>query len=159
MSFDPEAVERLRSHGKAVVGGIYPAFNRRAFACEFFENTTTVRLGAQGGLLEVASLGFGFLYTRKEVYEQVARQFDLPVCNRAFNEEMLPYFLPSVESSPLGLRYLSGEQAFCARIRACGFSLYVDTTIRLSRLVAHAFGWEDAGSSTDRFENYTFHLK
>ena len=157
--FDPGAVERLRAHRKPVVGGLYPEPDRREFACDFLEETTAVGFGTQGGLLEIASTGIGFLHTRKEVYEAMIQQLDLPVCNRRFGEEMFPFFLPQIETSESGSRYLNGERAFCAKIRACGFAIIADTTIRLSRLNAHSFGWEDAGTSVERFQNYTFYLR
>jgi hypothetical protein len=172
--FRADDVDRLRSHGLPVTCGLYAVPGRREFACEFRPETARVHLGSQGGLLEVASAGLGFMHTRREVYEAVRQGHDLPSCNRQFGEDLIPFFLPMVtehdrsehdrsehDRSEQGgrPRYLTGDRAFCARLRACGFAIWADTTIRLWRNGPYGFGWEDAGGRLERFRDYTFHLR
>jgi hypothetical protein len=59
------------------------------------------------------------------------------------------------------LRHTTSEWVFCAfceRARQCGFRIMADTRIRLWHLGSYPFGWEDAGSTKERFANYNFHF-
>lgn len=58
--FDPNAVERLRSHQLPMCCGIYPKKGKRSFACDFLEQTQVVSFGQQGGLMQIDRVGLGF---------------------------------------------------------------------------------------------------
>jgi hypothetical protein len=131
VAFDPDAVERLRKHGLPVCCGLYPKKGRRAFACDFTPATPVVPFGDGGGLIEVGHAGFGFMHTRREVYEKIQAVERLPVCNEQFGERMVPFFQPMVVASAGGHRYLAEDYAFCERARRAGFSVIADTSIRL----------------------------
>jgi hypothetical protein len=154
--FDPDDVERLRAWELPVVGGIYPKKNARALACHLLEGTTKVRFGGRGGLLEVRYAPTGFLLTRRAVYERIAD--GLPVCNQRFGAPTVPYFLPLVVPDGDGHWYLGEDFAFCERARHAGFPIMADTTIRLWHVGTYRYGWEDAGSTPDRYSDYDFSI-
>ncbi len=87
--FDPDDVDKLRRHDLPLVCGIYPKKACRQFACAFLPHTRQVRFGVQGGLLEILYCGFGFVYTRREVYQTMQEQLRLPVCNQQFQTPQL----------------------------------------------------------------------
>jgi hypothetical protein len=156
--FLPDDIDRLRGHGLPFTCGIYPKKGPRQFACEFLTGTTAVRFGQNGGLLEIRYCGFGFTHTRRGVYEKVAAQLGLPVCNQRFGSLMVPYFAPMVIGEPTGPWAIGEDYAFCERVRRCGIPIVADTTVRLWHVGPYRYGWEDAGSTTERFTDYTFSL-
>jgi hypothetical protein len=156
--FDPDDVAKLRGHGLPLTCGLYPKKGPRQFACEFLPGTPAVTFGRQGGLTEVRYCGFGFTHVRREVFEAVQRQCDLPVCNQRFSSLLVPFFEPMSVPEPGGRWALSEDYAFCERARRAGFAVMADTTIRLWHVGTYRYGWEDAGSTKERFASYRFHL-
>lgn len=154
IGFDPDDVERLRATEPAVVGGIYPKKNTRALACHLLDGTTDLHFGRSGGLLEIRYAPTGFLLTRRAVYDRLAEQ--LPLCNRRFGMPMRPYFLPMVVPDDEGHWYLGEDFAFCERARRAGFPIMADTRIRLWHVGPYRYGWEDAGSTPGRYDDYDF---
>ena len=53
IGFNPDDVERLRSHQLPVVAGIYAKKAKRELACKFLEDTTRIQFGKHGGLMEL----------------------------------------------------------------------------------------------------------
>ena len=96
ISFEPDAVGRLRGHGEAMVGGLYPLPGQRHLACEPLPGTEGLLFGAGGGLHEISFAGLGFLLVRRQVYMDVQRRLDLPVCNEANGRPLIPFFQPLV---------------------------------------------------------------
>jgi hypothetical protein len=156
--FDPNDVEKLRAHNLPLVGGIYAKKSRREFACAFLPETREVLFGPNGKLTEVLFCGFGFVLTRRAVYEVMQQQLRLPVCNQRFGSPLVPYFTPLVFQDDEGAWYLSEDYAFCARARSCGFPFMADPTIRLWHVGTYRFSWEDAGSTAERFAHYTYYI-
>jgi hypothetical protein len=177
VGFDPDAVDRLRSHALPIVCGIYPKKGVRALACNLLPETTRVTFGQDGGLLEIAYAGTGFLLTRREVYADIARASRLPVCNARFGRPMTPYFLPMLVEDPSGVVaadggvdasvangdarghwYLGEDFAFCERARRAGHRIVADTTIRLFHIGRYGHSWEEAGIDPVRFARFDFHV-
>jgi hypothetical protein len=156
--FEPEAVDRLRQHGLPLVCGIYAKKGRRELACEFLPGTDRVFFGQQGGLAELAYAGLGFLFSRREVYEEIERRLQLPVCNKRYGKARVPYFLPMILPAEGEHSYLAEDYAFCKRARDCGFRLFADTTIRLWHVGPYGYSWEDAGSDKERYGSYDFRV-
>src|SRR5215210_1234397 len=121
--FRPDDVDRLRSHDLPFVCGIYPKKSRREFAATFLPGTPSVRFGRGGGLTEIRYCGFGFVYTRKEVYRSVQEKLRLPTCNQRFGSLLVPYFAPLVVDDGQGFWYLGEDYAFCERVRQAGFKV------------------------------------
>jgi hypothetical protein len=154
--FDVADVERLRGSDASVVCGIYPKKDTRALSCHLLPETRHVRFGIGGGLMEIGYAAAGFLLTRREVYEAIARQEDLPVCNQRFSAPVVPYFLPLLLPDEDGTWYLGEDFAFCERARRSGFPIMADTRIRLGHVGSYRYHWEDAGSARERYADYDF---
>jgi hypothetical protein len=156
--FEADDVDKLRRHDLPLVCGVYAKKSRRAFACAFLPETRQVLFGPKGGLHEILYCGFGFVHTRRSLYETMQRQLRLPVCNLRFRSPLVPYFAPLVAGEGEAAWYLSEDYSFCERARQCGFRIVADTTIRLWHVGSYRFSWEDAGNDVQRFSDYTFHL-
>jgi hypothetical protein len=156
--FDPNDVERLRSHQLPFSCGIYAKKSRREFACSFLPDTKQVIFGANGSLTEILYAGFGFVHTHRSLYETIRQNCNLPECNAQFGSVLHPYFMPFPLPHGSGYWYLGEDYAFCERARQCGCKIMLDTQIRLWHVGSYSFGWEDAGTDKERFGTYTFNL-
>ena len=157
--FNPEDIERLRRHGKAVVGGIYPIKGQRRIACTLLDAETEVRFGAGGGLIPVRHIAAGFLYTKRAVYETIQWEQKLPRCISQTPNGLIPFFAPQwvpLEANGDQHIYLSEDFSFCERCRQCKIEVFADTTIRLHHIGKYGYSWEDAGGSLKRYGDYVF---
>jgi len=174
IGFEPDAVDRLRSHKLPIVAGLYPQPAARSLACELLPETKKIVFGEDGGLIEVKYAAAGFLYVRREAYTAIRDKLTLPLCNTRFGRGNWPFFQPYwVEEQVAGEtgqgtgdtpndvrhRYLTEDFAFCERARHVGLKIMADTTVRLWRAGSYGFGWEDAGSDPERFDTYHFHVE
>lgn len=158
IAFPVDAVDHLRELDKPLVGAAYPKKGESSFSFHR-EESTVLEMGADGGIMEVTYLPTGFLYTRREVYETIATQLQLPVCNRVFAEvPFVPYFLPMVIPYQNEHWYLPEDYAFCHRARQCGFPSLLDTRIRLAHVGTYGYAWEDACGERPRFDRFQVHL-
>ncbi|MCY2995649.1 MAG: hypothetical protein NTY19_48555 [Planctomycetota bacterium] len=159
VGFSADAVDRLRSHGEPLACGIYPKKGQRALAVHVLPGTPHIVFGKEGGLIEVQYAANGFLLVRREVYAEMQRQLELPVCNQRFGgRPLVPYFIPMVRPDGSGHWYLAEDYAFCERARQCGFRIMADTTIRLQHFGGYGYSWEDAGNDPKRFATFHYHL-
>jgi len=158
VEFHPDSVDLLRSHGLPITSGIYPQKGKRALASHLLPGTSTIVFGKEGGLIEILYAGAGFLHVRREVYLAIQKLQRLPMCNERFRSPMIPFFQPMVRPCEDGHWYLAEDYAFCQRARASGYKIMADTTIRLWHVGNHAYGWEDAGRSAERFERFVLNL-
>jgi protein-L-isoaspartate O-methyltransferase len=156
--FDPNDVEKLRRHHLPLVCGLYPKKAHRQFACAFLPEMRQVLFGMKGGAIEILYCSFGFVLTRRALYENMQWQLQLPVCNKRSPSPLVPYFAPLIVGEGEEACYLGEDYAFCERARRCGFRVMADTTIRLWHIGACPFSWEDAGRDVERFADYTLHL-
>ncbi|MDY3554651.1 hypothetical protein R5W24_003777 [Gemmata sp. JC717] len=158
--FRPDDVDALRANGWPLACALYPKPGLREFACTFLPSTPAVTFGKAGGLIPVLHGGFGFAYTRREVYDGVRQRFHLPTLNRQFGKPLVPYFAPFWVGAGDAdrARYLTEDFAFCERARQAGFEVIADTRIRLWHVGPYRYSWEDAGSDKQRFGTYTFYL-
>ncbi len=159
VAFFPDDVERLRAHNVPFSCGLYAKKGRRAFACNFLPESSPVRFGRGGHLLEIARVGFGFTHVRREVFERIREHERLPICNEVFGERLIPFFQPLVVPDAVGQSYLAEDFAFCERARRAGYAIQADTHIRLWHLGTYGYGWEDAGRDVERYGDFTFHLQ
>lgn len=159
-SFHPDAVERIRSHGLPLVGGLSVEPAQAQLACVFLPDTPPLTLGDGGGVTEVRYLGTAFLLTHRRVFEDVGRTFDLPVCNEAWPTPVVPYFLPLLVHDPQhGHQYLGEGYSFCERARQAGHEVMLDTSIRLWRVGPKSYGWEDVLAPTRRMATAKLQIK
>jgi hypothetical protein len=161
IAFAPDDVARLRAHDLPIVAGVYAKKGPQAFAAYFEPDTPKIQLGTGGGLMHVRYVGFGFVCTRRPVYDDMQEHFSLPFCNTRFGQPAVPYFLPMViedAAQPGGYWYLGEDYAFCERARRVGYDIVLDTAIRLGHIGAYQYGWEDAVQKVPRVGGLTIHL-
>ena len=158
IGFSLDDVEKLRSHQKPIVAGIYPQKGRRALATHLMPGTEEIVFGEGGGLIEVKYAATGFLLVRREVYETMQKQLALPICNMRFRRPLVPYFQPMIALEPSGPWYLAEDFAFCERARQCGYQIFADTSIRLRHYGSYGYSWEDAGGDGKRYKSYRFRV-
>jgi hypothetical protein len=160
MKFDPDDVDRLRSHGLPLVGGFYAGRGKPDLSCRPLAGTTEIAFGQGGSPVEVHSLATGFLLTHRRVYEDIVRKLDLPWCGAASGELVVPYFLPLVYADQEhGMAYLSEDYAFCQRARQAGHKVMLDASIRLWHVGHYGYGWEDVGSPIPRVVGGTMKIR
>ncbi|WP_067903794.1 hypothetical protein [Nocardia vaccinii] len=157
--FPVAAVDTLRSHDLPMVCGIYPKKGAREIVCNLNEGTDRLVFGAEGGLLEIHYAATGFLLTKRYVYEKIAVQENLPVCNERFGKPVVPYFLPMVVPDGDKQWYLGEDFAFSERARRSGIPIHADTRIRLGHTGRYDYSWEDAGSERERYSTYRFSIQ
>jgi hypothetical protein len=156
--FDPDDVDVLRQHDLPLVCGIYPKIGCRQFACDFLPQTRQVLFGLRGDLVEIRYCGFGFVHTRRVLYETMQEKLGLPVCNQQFQSPLVPYFTPLIAGEGEQAWCLGEDYSFCERARRAGFRIMADTTIRLWHAGTYLYGWEDAGREVERYTDYAFEV-
>lgn len=141
ITFRPEDVGVLRSHGLPITCGLAPDPSTRGFSCEFLPGTRSVTFGEGGGPVEVRFAGFDFMLTRREIFGQIRKKLGLPLCDRGPGPAMTPWFQPLVvgDADP---RFLCEDHSFCERARQCGFAVIADSSIRLNRSFVQEYGWD-----------------
>jgi len=165
IGFSGSDVQKLAAHNLPVVCGIYPKKGKRSLAMNRLPHDKSLQFGTNGGLIEIDYVGAGFLWVTRQVYIDVQLKFNLPVCNSAFDPGMIPFFLPEIKREyhlgqrPPTARYFAEDYAFLNRVKACGYKLMADTSIRLSHIGNYPYQWEDAGSEKKRYPGYKFHFK
>ena len=158
MGFPVDAIDRLRSHAVPIVTVIASKKGQRALACELLPGTKKIIFGQGGGLTEVKYAGTGFLLTRRQLYLDMIKKLELPLCNQGRGTPLYPFFQPLIVPTDQGNWYLGEDYAFCERTRRCGYPTFADTTIRLDHIGHYRYSWEDAGSDIKRFGRYEFHV-
>ena len=160
IAFDADDVDRIRRHNLPICCGIYPQKGRRFLAMQELPGAEKIVFGRAGGLIEILYAGTGFLHVRREAYETIRERQSLPLCNLAFGNGMVPYFLPMILNHPeRGPWYLAEDYSFSERARRSGFQIMADTTIRLRHIGKYGYSWEDAGADPQRYDTYSFHFK
>jgi hypothetical protein len=155
IAFEPASVARLRSHSLPIVCGLYPTKIEKRLTSNLLPGTAAITFGREGGLVEIAFAATGFLYTRRQVYLDIQKRENLPVCNRQSSQPIVPYFLPLiVQHGPDDFGYLTEDFSFCERARRCGYRIYADTTIRLQHIGLYGYSWEDLGGNLPRHPTY-----
>jgi hypothetical protein len=159
ISFNPSDVDQLRSLGEPISCGIYAKKGRRELAIHVLPDTEKIVFGLRGGPMEIKYAATGFLHVRREVYDRIQLDLQLPTCNTRWNKPLVPYFQPMIKSEDWGHWYLAEDYAFSERARSCGFRIVADTRIRLGHIGKYTYKWEEAGSEVKRFATFTYHLK
>lgn len=158
VGFEPNDVTKLRYHKLPLVCGIYVKKGQRALSCHLLDGTQAVTFGTKGGLTAIRYAATGFLHTRRELYETIRRDLQLPTCNTQFGRPLVPYFQPMVVEEGGSSWYLGEDFAFCERATRAGFKVMADTTIRLWHYGLYGYSWEDAGQDGTRYETYHYRV-
>ncbi len=70
IAFEPQSVQRLRSHGLPIVCGLYPKKVEREWSSQFLPGQKSITLGEGGGLIEILYAAAGFLLVRRQVFRR-----------------------------------------------------------------------------------------
>ena len=93
IAFEPQSVQRLRSHGLPIVCGLYPKKAEKEWSSQLLPGQKSITLGEGGGLIEILYAATGFLLVRRQVFLEVQRQQQLPTCfceGRSTHDPVLP---------------------------------------------------------------------
>lgn len=131
------AIQRLKSHGKSLIGGLY--FARKApwtAICHRTKATETAfKAVPRVELKPVDWVGTGFLLVHRSVFESIQQAHpELAPKAGAVNEyeSVWNYFQPN---------HQQGEDvSFCARAKACGHQPFVDLSVVCFHVGDYAFG-------------------
>jgi hypothetical protein len=144
IGFHPNEVDKLRTHGLPISCGLYVKRDGQDVTFKLLPGDKALVFGKPPGLKEVLHAGFGFVHTRREVYQSIKSTCNLPDCNREFGPPVTPYFIPElVQHGQAEWWYLAEDTAFCHRARKCGYKIMADTTVFLSHVGRHPFTWKD----------------
>jgi hypothetical protein len=153
VGFNPDDVDKIRQYGLPICAGAYP-FKGVTFADRANRQMTiqlldedkgsVIEFGDKGGLIEIKSAATGFLYTKKEVYEAIKINKNLPLCNTSFDAPQYPFFHPNIFEENGGNYYYLGEDfSFCRYAVEAGYRIILDTTVKLKHIGLYPYQWED----------------
>ena len=138
-SCDFDVLDRLLSHRKAIVGGVYasrryhgnlviqPEIKPRSHEDKLLANQ--IRRGQGQGLAGVEWIGFGCALVHREVFMEVQRRF--------------PQLAPLSELAPWRFFHVEGDEgedeAFCQRVRQCSIPIWLDCQLICGHVGSMAF--------------------
>ena len=157
IAFEPQSVQRLRSHSLPIVCGLYPKKLERVV----LPVPARSEIGHPGGRRRAYRdplRGRRRPLVRRQVFLQVQRQQQIPTCFWRGTPPTTPFFLPMVIPSGGGHLYLGEDFAFCERARRCGFQIFADTSIRLQHIGIYDYSWEDVGGGLPRYPSYRLRI-
>jgi len=132
IQFNPEDIVKLINHDKDIVGGIYP---QKTLPPKMVVNT--VNNGEkQGNLIEVGTLGTGFMLVKRSVFEKMIEHGATPYVDdiglsKKENANQYDFFQCTIDSNG---RYLTEDWSFCRRWRQLGGKIWADKTIALTHV-------------------------
>ena len=68
IAFEPQSVQRLRSHGLPIVCGLYPKKAEKEWSSQLLPGQKSITLGEGGELIEIHYAATGFLLVRRQVF-------------------------------------------------------------------------------------------
>jgi hypothetical protein len=160
IGFEPADVLRLLARPEPVVAGVYPKKGMRELASQFAPGVKNVLFGPGApGPYPLRYAATGFLRIKADVLRRLINELNLPLCNTHWGRGIWPFFMPMIV--PHGkdkLHYLGEDWAFSYRLAQIGMVPLADTAIRLWHWGRYSFGWEDAGSTVNRYRSYNYQL-
>lgn len=137
IQFRAEDIVKLVAHDRDIVGGIYP---QKTLPPKMVVNT--LKNGKrEGDLVEVGTMGTGFMMIKRVVFEamidQGAQKYtDAIGLSDAENNHQYDFFNCTIDSQG---RYLTEDWSFCRRWRELGGTIWADTSIPLVHVGYHRF--------------------
>ena len=132
--WDPAHIIRLLAAGKDVIGiAARRKSETRAWAVGFMPSAQPI----EGGLLEVATVGSGFLLIRRQAIERMFQAFPhLKITEppTGVAPEMAPHYYALFQHSIREGRLFSEDLTFCARWREIGGRNFIDPFLGISHL-------------------------
>lgn len=125
------------AHDRDIVGGIYP---QKTLPPKMVVNTLN-NGKREGDLVEVGTMGTGFMMIKRVVFEamidQGAQKYtDAIGLSNEENNHQFDFFNCTIDSQG---RYLTEDWSFCRRWRELGGQIWADTTIPLVHVGYHRF--------------------
>ena len=121
---------KLIAHDVDIVGGIYP---QKTLPPRMVVNTIDTGK-RQGNLLEVGTIGTGFMLIKRGVFEKIIEQ-GAPKYKDA-GGIAYDFYNCTIDSNG---EYLTEDWSFCRRWRQLGGTVYADTTVALAHVGYHKF--------------------
>jgi len=130
MQFHPQAVDKMLADDHDVLSGVWPDRNHRPQVSfvdkeegeEFMQNPHM-----KARALFVAC---GFMLVKRGVFEAIKKTLSVGEAKNAMGQTVTPWFMPECVPHDEGFsQRLTGDQAFCARVRGAGFEIIVDADI------------------------------
>jgi len=132
IQFNPQDIVKLINHDKDIVGGIYP---QKTLPPKMVVNTLN-NGEHEGDLIEVGTLGTGFMLIKRSVFEKMIEEGATPYVDAIGlspkeNSNQYDFFQCTIDSNG---RYLTEDWSFCRRWRQLGGKIWADTTIGLTHV-------------------------
>lgn len=132
IQFNPKDIVKLINHDKEIVGGIYP---QKTLPPKMVVNTLN-NGEQQGDLIEVGTLGTGFMLIKRSVFEKMIQAGATPYVDAIGlspeeNANQYDFFQCTIDSKG---RYLTEDWSFCRRWRQLGGKIWADKTIGLTHV-------------------------
>ena len=137
IQFNPVDIVKLVSHDRDIVGGIYP---QKTMPPRMVVNTID-NGEKQGNLVEVGTLGTGFMLIKRAVFEKMIEAGAQPYndnigLSQTENDNQYDFFNCTIDSQG---NYLSEDWSFCRRWRELKGKIWADTTIELAHVGYYKF--------------------
>jgi len=137
IQFNPADVIKLVNANKDIVGGIYP---QKTLPPRMVVNTIK-DAKQEDNLLQVGTLGTGFMLVKRTVFEQMIQAGATPYgddigLSDVENNNQYDFFNCTIDSQG---RYLTEDWSFCRKWRELGGEIWADTTIALAHVGYYRF--------------------
>jgi hypothetical protein len=140
LGFDPESILRLISHNLDVAGGVYPM---KRIPTKYVINTVPdPQHDAQRGIIEVSTLGTGFMLVKRHVIEKMIEAHpqlkynDNVGIGKHLEPNMYGLFDTMIDDHK---NYLSEDWTFCYLWRKMGGKVFADYKIKLNHAGFHVY--------------------
>jgi hypothetical protein len=137
IQFNPRDIVKLIGHDKDIVGGIYP---QKTLPPKMVVNTLD-SARTEDDLIEVGTLGTGFMLVKRTVFEQMIAAGATPYrddigLSDTENNNQYDFFNCTIDSNG---RYLTEDWSFCRKWRELGGTIWADTTVALAHVGYYRF--------------------
>ena len=137
IQFNPTDIVKLVGHDKDIVGGIYP---QKTLPPKMVVNTLD-NAKTEGDLVEVGTLGTGFMLVKRGVFEQMIQAGATPYgddigLSDVENNNQYDFFNCTIDSNG---RYLTEDWSFCRKWRELGGAIWADTSVALAHVGYYRF--------------------
>jgi len=129
IKFNPTDVVRLLTHDKDIVGGIYP---QKTLPPKMVVNTID-NGKREGNLIEVGTIGTGFMLIKRTVFEKLIEEGATPYNDQmeSVSSNQYDFFQCTIDSRG---RYLTEDWSFCRRWRQVGGEVWADLDVALEHV-------------------------
>lgn len=137
IQFRAEDIVKLAAHDKHIVGGIYP---QKTLPPKMVVNTLD-NSKREGNLVEVGTLGTGFMMIKRDVFKRMIDAGATPYKDSIGlkpeeDANQYDFFNCTIDSQG---RYLTEDWSFCRKWRELGGAIWADTSIALAHVGYHRF--------------------